>query len=159
MWQGIYSDFTKTSYIHLCNPIPRHRFTIMVTVYVLSCTVSLWLLPVSSETDSMGVSYNPNGVLSGGCNGFIGLIYSDTPHLWKFWESTLWYKLSVSNSLSFTLVWFTLTMWKLLIFWVWLSTMFFVHEAAVPINCCGITFLLLLVTECLGSLWSSRIKP
>ena len=75
------------------------------------------------------------------------------PHICAdFLASNFVFWLPISNPFSFTLVWFNLAIRKSLIFCVKLSTVSFVHEAAVLLDCWVIVFLLLLLAGFLGSL-------
>ena len=87
MWKGIYSDITLICYIHLYNPTPKLRFN--TCYYCFGVRNS----PKPSESEHClshpkllreGDCYIPNGILSGGHNGFIGLLNSDPPHLSNF---------------------------------------------------------------------------
>ena len=83
-----------------------------------------------------------------------------TPHICAiFLASNLGFWLPLSNPFSFVLVWFTLVRRQSLIFWVKLSTIRFLGDAEVLLDCCLITLLLLLATGFMGSLWDSSITP
>ena len=162
MYQGVYSDVTKICYIHLCKPISIQICNAWYRGFGVNCS------PEPSASEHL-LSY-PKPL-------FGGLITSQTefwlvvimvffvwstpiPHICaSFLLTTLGFRLHVSNPFSFDLVCFTLARRWSLVFRVKLSTILFVHEAELLINCSSMIFIIFLETGYMGSLWDSRNTP